>query len=161
APALAAGCSVVLKPSEMSSVCGALLAESAEKAGMPAGVFNVVQGGGMPTGVALVSHPGIKAVSFTGSVGTGKKIGEICTDRNIDLAAELTAAGAMRYAGQKCTATSRVIVEKSVVEPFMQRLKAEIEALPFGDPADMATAIGPVISEASHQKLTSVLDREK
>lgn len=181
APALAAGCSVVLKPSEMSSVCGALLAESAEKAGMPPGVFNVVQGGGMPTGVALVSHPGIKAVSFTGSVGAGKKIGEVCADRNIkfqgemggknasivmadgnlDLAAKLTAAGAMRYAGQKCTATSRVIVEKSVVEEFTKRLKAEIEALPFGDPADMATAIGPVISEASHQKLAGVLEREK
>lgn len=180
APALAAGCSVILKPSELSSVSADLLMQSAIEAGVPAGAFNVVQGGG-ETGAALVNHEGVKAISFTGSVATGSKIAEICTKRNIkfqgemggknasivlpdgnlDLAAKLTAAGAMRFAGQKCTATSRVVVDEAVRGDFLTKLTEQIEALPFGDPDDMKTAVGPLINQAAQEKNAAAIQENK
>jgi len=175
APALAMGNTVVLKPSEMSGYCASLLAETS--GGLPSGVFNVVQGTGATVGSALVGHPGVAAVSFTGSVSTGSAILTTCAARNakcqaemggknaavvfadadLDRAANLVAAGAMRYAGQKCTATSRVIVVDAVFDRFLEKLVQQVEALPVGPVTEAPTALGPVVSEASRDRLASVL----
>lgn len=174
APALAMGNTVVLKPSELSALCGQLLAETAYD--LPAGVLNVVQGDGS-TGAALVEHAGVRAISFTGSVAVGKTIQGQCAARNAKVqcemggknaavvlkdadlprAANLVAGGAMRFAGQKCTATSRVIVEASVYDAFLAELIKAVDALPTGSPLDAATAIGPVIDERAHTRLASIL----
>ncbi len=176
APALAFGNTVVLKPSELSSAVALLLAETAEQAGLPAGVFNVVPGDGT-TGEALLRHPGIRAASFTGSAGVGARVVAIGAERNIrvqaemggknavlvaadadlDRAALLTAAGAMRYAGQKCTATSRVIVDRTVEGPFLDRLGAAIAALSLAPVDDAAAAIGPVITAQAQARIAAAL----
>lgn len=177
APALAFGNAVVLKPSEMSAHCGALLAETAHQAELPPGLFSVVQGSGAVTGEALLHEPLVRAISFTGSARVGARVAQVAAGRNIryqtemggknaalvladaDLkrAATLTAAGAMRYAGQKCTATSRVIVERAVFEPFVAALVAEIAALPLGPVTDPKCAIGPLISGATLERVSSYL----
>ncbi|MEP7327277.1 MAG: aldehyde dehydrogenase family protein, partial [Gemmatimonadota bacterium] len=139
APALAFGNTVVVKPAEASSHMAVLLAETAAKAELPGGVFNVVAGSGAIVGSALVQSPEVNAVSFTGSGKVGAQVAALATERNIryqtemggknvaivmadadlEQAAVLTAAGAMRYAGQKCTATSRVVVAKEVEREFL------------------------------------------
>ncbi|CAN5564731.1 aldehyde dehydrogenase family protein [soil metagenome] len=171
APALACGNAVVLKPAEEAALCGHLLAETA--AGLPKGLFNVLFGEG-ETGAAIVGHEGIDAVSFTGSAVVGSKVAQACSARNVkfqtemggknpaivlkdaDLsqAAKLVAAGAMRFAGQKCTATSRVIVDKSIQNEFLPLLKAAIDELPILDPSDAKSAIGPVITEESKVRIS-------
>ena len=177
APALAFGNTVVLKPSEYSAYCASLLAETALAAGIPAGVINIVYGAG-ETGSALVGHPGVQLVSFTGSSRAGANVAETCANRNVKYqtemggknvgivladadiakAANLVAGGAMRYAGQKCTATSRVVVDKSVMGPFMDALKAAVTALPIGPVTDPKAAIGPVISAESRTRIEETLD---
>jgi len=178
APALAFGNTVVLKPSEQSTHVAVLLARTAAAAGIPAGVFNVVPGSGKTVGDALLRADAVRAVSFTGSTVTGLHVAEVCARRNIryqtemggknvvivlpdaDLAhaARLTAAGAMRYAGQKCTATSRAIVVKEVEADFLDRLRAEIAGLPLGPVTDPAAAIGPLITEAARNRVLDALD---
>lgn len=177
APALAFGNTVVLKPAEQASHVAVLLAESATKAGLPAGVFNVVLGAGATVGAALLDAGAVRAVSFTGSTGVGAQVAARCAARNIrfqtemggknvaivladgdlDLAARLTAAGAMRYAGQKCTATSRVIVEAGVFEPFMQRLQREVQQLPLGPVTDAASAVGPLITTEARERVRAAI----
>jgi acyl-CoA reductase-like NAD-dependent aldehyde dehydrogenase len=176
APALAFGNTVVLKPSELSPWVGHLLAETAAAAGLPPGVFNVVHGDGS-TGAALVAHEAVRAVSFTGSQAVGARITAVAAGRNIrcqtemggknvvivasdgdlDRAAALTAAGAMRYAGQKCTATSRVIVDRSVEAAFLIRLEAAVGALPIGPVTDASCAVGPLISAESRDRIVNAL----
>ena len=176
APALAFGNTVVLKPSELSSGVAQLLAETSLAAGLPAGIFNVMHGDGT-TGEALLRHPEIRAASFTGSQGVGARVAAIGAERNIriqaemggknvvivardgdlDRAAMLTAAGAMRYAGQKCTATSRVIVERSVEATFLAKLAAAVAALPLGPVEDPSSAIGPLISADSRTRIEAAL----
>ena len=173
APALAFGNTVVLKAAEQSSHTAVLLARSAESAGIPAGVFNVVLGAGGTVGDALVRHPGVNGVSFTGSIPVGRAIRAICADRNIacqtemggknvvivlpdadlDHAARLTAAGAMRYAGQKCTATSRAVVDRQVESEFLARLEAEVADLALGSVFEDSTAVGPLISDAARERV--------
>ena len=177
APALAFGNTVVLKPSELSPYTASLLAETAASAGIPAGVFNVVFGGGA-TGFALVSHAAVNLISFTGSSVAGakvavasaqrnvkyqtemggKNVGIVLGDADIQRAANLVAGGAMRYAGQKCTATSRVLVDKSIMGPFMDALKSCVAALPLGPVTDPASAVGPVISAESRTRIEAALD---
>lgn len=176
APALAFGNTVVLKPSEMSSGVAHLLAETALAAKLPAGAFNVLHGDGT-TGEALLRHDAIRAISFTGSQGVGARVAAIGAERNVrtqaemggknvvlvakdgdlDRAALLTAAGAMRYAGQKCTATSRVIVERGVEAAFLAKLEAAVAALPLGPADDPAAAIGPLISADSLARIEGAL----
>jgi aldehyde dehydrogenase (NAD+) len=176
APALAFGNTVVLKPSELSPGVAHLLAETALAAELPPGVFNVVHGDGT-TGDALVRHPAIRGVSFTGSQAVGTKVSAVALARNcraqtemggknvvivardadLDRAAALTAAGAMRYAGQKCTATSRVVVDRSVEVAFLERLEAAIAALPLGPVTDPASAIGPLITPDSRERIEASL----
>ena len=177
APALAFGNTVVLKPAESSSYLATLLAETALAAGIPAGVFNVLLGAGATVGSALLEAPEVRAVSFTGSGAVGARVAAAAAARNIryqtemggknvvivmadaDIAkaASLTAAGAMRYAGQKCTATSRVIVASDVEAEFMRQLRAQVESLPIGPVTDVGAAVGPLISRASHDSITRSL----
>lgn len=177
APALAFGNTVVLKPAEASSRVAAVLAETAQAAGLPAGVFNVLVGSGAVLGPALVNASAVRGISFTGSVAVGAQVAAAASARNIryqtemggknvaivlpdaDLAqaAALTAAGAMRYAGQKCTATSRVIVARQVESAFLARLAEQVAALPLGPVTDSSAAVGPVITERSHQSIMRAL----
>lgn len=177
APAIAFGNTVVLKPAEQASNMASLLARTADKAGLPAGVFNVVLGKGSRIGDALLRAEGVRAVSFTGSTEVGHRVARTAAERNIryqtemggknvvivlpdadlDLAAKLTAAGAMRYAGQKCTATSRAVVVQEIEDKFLDRLRAEVEALPLGPVTDAACAIGPLIDAATRDRVTAAL----
>jgi aldehyde dehydrogenase (NAD+) len=177
APALAFGNTVVLKPAEAASHAGVLLAETAGQAGLPAGVFNVVVGSGSIVGDALVHAADVGAISFTGSTAMGLRVAESCARRNIrfqtemggknvvivlpdadlDHAARLTAAGAMRYAGQKCTATSRVVVVRDVHSAFMDKLHTAVDALPLGPVDDSAAAVGPLINEAARDFILDTL----
>jgi aldehyde dehydrogenase (NAD+) len=178
APALAFGNTVVLKPSEASSYMAMLLAETASAAGLPAGVFNVVLGTGATVGEALLHHEAVRGISFTGSSAVGATVARIAAERNVryqtemggknvvivapdadlDAAAMLAAAGAMRYAGQKCTATSRVVIDKRVERDFLTRLRAQVESLPLGPVDDPAAAVGPLISERSRSSVQRALD---
>ncbi|HEY0971683.1 MAG TPA: aldehyde dehydrogenase family protein [Gemmatimonadales bacterium] len=178
APALAFGNTVVLKPAEASSNMAVMLARTAAEAGLPPGVFNVLLGTGSVVAPALIRDPVVRGVSFTGSGPVGQQVAALAAGRNIRyqtemggknvaivlpdadlrLAAALTAAGAMRYAGQKCTATSRVVVDASVESAFLDELRRQVEALPLGPVTDDAAAVGPVISERSRDGVRRALD---
>ena len=178
APALAFGNTVVLKPAELASHVATLLAETAVAAGIPPGVFNVLPGSGMTVGEALIRADEVAAVSFTGSGRVGAMVAAIAAERNIryqtemggknvaivlpdaDLtqAATLTAAGAMRYAGQKCTATSRVVVAQEVEGSFLAELRRQVEGLVLGPVTAPNAAIGPVITEQARDAIRRTLD---
>ena len=178
APALAFGNTVVLKPAEMASHVATLIAETATAAGLPPGVFNVLPGGGATVGEALMRANEVAAVSFTGSGRIGARVAAIAAERNIRYqtemggknvaivmpdadvvqAATLTAAGAMRYAGQKCTATSRVVVAHEVEGPFLAELRRQIEGLALGPVTAANAAIGPLISEQARDSVRRALD---
>lgn len=178
APALAFGNTVVLKPAEASTRVAGLLAETAAAASLPDGVFNVVPGLGGVMGRALAEHQQVAAVSFTGSVGVGRRIALAAAERNarfqtemggknvaivledadFDLAADLVASGAIRYAGQKCTATSRAVVQRACLEPFLELLKGRFEAHPLGPATDPTCAVGPVISREAQERIRATLE---
>lgn len=181
APALAFGNTVVLKPAEAASHMATLLGETASAAGLPPGVFNVVLGSGALLGPVLLEADEIRAVSFTGSgrIGAavaataarrniryqtemgGKNVAIVLPDADLRQAATLTAAGAMRYAGQKCTATSRVVIAKEVEGRFLDELRQQVERLPLGPVTDAGAAIGPVISADSRDGVRRVVDEAR
>jgi aldehyde dehydrogenase (NAD+) len=181
APALAFGNTVVWKPAETSSHMAVLLAETAEAAGLPAGVFNAVLGSGAAIGETLLRSPAVRAVSFTGSSAVGARVAAIAAERNIrfqtemggknvaivlpdadlDLAASLIAAGAMRFAGQKCTATSRVVVDARTEEALLERIERAVSALPLGPVTDPAAAVGPLVSEEARRSILETLGRSR
>jgi acyl-CoA reductase-like NAD-dependent aldehyde dehydrogenase len=164
APALAAGCTVVLKPAEWSPLSCSLLADLTAEAGFPPGVFNVLQGIGEEAGAALVAHPLIRRVSFTGSPETAREIG-VAAARNLtpftgelggkgplivfedaDLeTAAVKAAGQYDDAGQVCLAGTRLIVQASVRDAFLERFHSAVDAQVLGDPREDATTIAPMI----------------
>ena len=178
APAIAFGNTVVMKPSEMSSHVATLLSETALAAGLPPGVFNVVLGRGATVGAHLLRAEAVSGISFTGSSAVGKTVATLAAERNIrfqtemggknvviidrdadlDAAAVLAAGGAMRYAGQKCTATSRVVVTRDVQDAFLARLRTQVEALPLGPVDDPAVAVGPLITQRSRESIRRALD---
>jgi len=180
APALAFGNTVVLKPSELSSECARLLCETAVEAKLPPGIFNVVPGAAA-AGEPLVAHPLVRAVSFTGSAKVGAGIAEVCARRNVryqtemggknaaivladaDLgrAAALVAGGAMRFAGQKCTATSRVFVDRAVADAFAEALRAAVAALPVLPPSEAACAVGPLVQQHKVDRVRALLAAER
>ena len=153
-------------------------AETASAAALPPGVFNVLPGSGAAVGEALVRAPEVAAVSFTGSGRIGAMVASIAAERNIryqtemggknvaivlpdaDIAqaASLTAAGAMRYAGQKCTATSRVVVAHEVEGPFLAELRRQVEGLVLGPVTAANAAVGPVISEQARDSIRRALE---
>ncbi|HTI13422.1 MAG TPA: aldehyde dehydrogenase family protein [Dictyobacter sp.] len=175
APALAYGNTIVWKPAEVASLTAAKLAEVFDSAGLPAGVLNLIYGKGSVIGKELPAHSGIHAITFTGSNAVGMQIAQVAAERNIKFqlemggknaalvlddahlvqAAKLVAAGAMRFAGQKCTATSRVIVTEGIIDRFTEQLKKEIQALPVAAAIETQSAVGPVINQDSLETVTS------
>ena len=175
APALAYGNTVIWKPAETASLVATRLVEVFAAADLPGGVLNLVLGKGSVTGSALTVHPGIRAVTFTGSETVGMEIAESAARRNIkyqlemggknaaivladaelNQAAQLVAAGAMRFAGQKCTATSRVIVAAEVADDFFERLLEQIRLLPLAPANERRSAVGPLIAAEALEKVSS------
>ncbi|WP_028717343.1 aldehyde dehydrogenase family protein [Paracoccus sp. J39] len=167
APALAAGNAVVLKPADLTPGCAHLLAEILVEAGCPGGVFNLVMGSGSVIGKALVEHPDVAAISFTGSERVGRGIAAGCAqglkkvqlemggknpmvvlaDADLDVAVNACLNGAFFSTGQRCTASSRLIVEERIHDAFVDRMRQAMAALRIGDPLDEAVQIGPVVSE--------------
>ncbi|MBX3618935.1 MAG: aldehyde dehydrogenase family protein [Rhizobacter sp.] len=166
APALAYGNSVVFKPAELVSACAWTLAEIISRAGLPAGVFNLVMGSGRQVGQALVDSPLVDAISFTGSVATGEQLLRAATarrakvqlemggknplivlaDADLDQAVECAVQGAYFSTGQRCTASSRLIVEAAVHDAFVARVRDRLKTLRVGHALQRDTEIGPVVS---------------
>jgi 5-carboxymethyl-2-hydroxymuconic-semialdehyde dehydrogenase len=175
APALAAGCTVVHKPAEWSPYSAMMLAEIAHDAGLPDGVLNVVQGLGEDAGKALTEHPAIKAIAFVGESTTGSHIMRQGADTlkhvhfelggknpvivfdDADLDRALDAVVFMIYSlnGERCTSSSRLLIQESVEEEFVARLTARVEQLKVGHPLDPATEIGPLIHPRHLEKVCS------
>jgi acyl-CoA reductase-like NAD-dependent aldehyde dehydrogenase len=180
APALVYGNTVVLKPSEFAPHTAHLLAEVFREAGLPPGVFNLIQGT-RAAGAALASADGVDGISFTGSVVTGKSIARACVERgakyqlemggknpvvvledaHLPQAVELTVQGAMRSAGEKCTATSRAIVVESVADAFTNALVGRVRGLKIGPGTDPEAYLGPVITEQARQHIIGHIARAK
>jgi acyl-CoA reductase-like NAD-dependent aldehyde dehydrogenase len=180
APALAAGCPVVLKPAEWSPLSCSLLAALADEAGLPPGVLNVVQGIGEEVGAALVAHPGIRRVSFTGSTPTARQIGAAAAANVVPFTAELggknpfvvfadadveaaavKAAGQYDDAGQVCLSGTRLLIEESVLDDFLTRFHTAVDTHVLGDPADDQTTISPLIHPDHLARVQGFVDRAR
>ncbi len=180
APALAAGSTVVLKPAEWSPLSAALLAELAGEAGMPPGVLNVVQGIGEEAGAALVAHPLIRRVSFTGSTETARHIGVAAAQNIVPFTAELggknpflvfedadldaaarKAAGQYDDSGQVCLSGTRLLVDESVRDEFLDRFNAAADEHVLGDPREDATTISPMIHPDHVARVEGFVERAK
>ncbi len=180
APALAAGDTVVLKPAEWTPLTASLFADLTVEAGLPAGVFNVVQGYGKEAGAALVAHPGLSRISFTGSVPTAKSIARAAADNltpcsfelggkspcivlgdaDLELAASL-AVEQYDNAGQVCLSGTRILVHESIADEFAEAFKAKAATLKQGDPRDPDTDIGPQVHETHFERIKGFVDRAK
>jgi len=181
APALAFGNTVVMKPADLTPACAHVLAELLMEAGCPAGVFNLVCGPGRTVGQAIVDHPKTNAVSFTGSVGVGRGLAEsaiagmkkiqlemggknptiVMNDADLDVAVESCVNSAFFSTGQRCTASSRLIVQSGIHDAFVDRLTARVKGLTVGDALDPKTNIGPVVSEHQLRNNLSYVDLAK
>jgi acyl-CoA reductase-like NAD-dependent aldehyde dehydrogenase len=180
APALAAGNAVVLKPAETTPLTALRLAELALEAGLPEGLFQVVPGAGPVAGTALVDHPDVAKIVFTGSTAVGKQIMARCADQVKRVTLELggkspnivfadadleraAAAAPMSFldnTGQDCCARSRILVQRSVHDRFLELLEPHIKAVRVGDPADPETQMGPLISAAQRDRVRSYLTED-
>ncbi len=179
-PALAAGDTVVLKPPEWAPLTASLFADITAEAGLPPGVFNVVQGLGIEAGAALASHPGVARLSFTGSVPTAKAVARaaaenltplsfelggksptiVMDDADLGLAAEL-AAEQYDNAGQVCLAGTRLLVHESIAAEFAERLAEKVRDIRQGDPRDEATDLGPQIHPAHLERIEGFVERAR
>jgi aldehyde dehydrogenase (NAD+) len=175
APALAAGCTVVAKPSDYSPASAVELAGLLDEAGFPPGVFNVVTGFGPAVGKALAGHPGVDKVAFTGSTGVGAEVAKaaaanitgallelggksahlVFADADLDAASNGVVAGVFAATGQTCMAGSRLLVHRSVHDALVDRIVRRAEAIRIGDPQDPATEMGPLATEAQFRKVLS------
>ncbi|MEV5844498.1 aldehyde dehydrogenase family protein [Streptomyces sp. NPDC051985] len=180
APALAAGNAVVLKPAETTPLTALRLAELALEAGLPEHLFQVLPGRGDIAGEALVRHPGVAKIVFTGSTRVGKRIMALCADQvkrvtlelggkspNLVFAdADLEAAAAaapmsfLDNSGQDCCARTRILVQRPVYDRFLELLAPAIESVTVGDPADETTDMGPLISKAQLERVRSYVDAD-
>ena len=178
APALAAGCPVVLKPAEWSPLSCSILGELSAEAGFPPGVLNVLQGVGERVGAALVSHPLLRRISFTGSPETARQIGVsaaqnlvpftgelggkgpliVFDDADLDAAAA-KAAGQYDDAGQVCLAGTRLLVQESIREPFLERFHAAVDRHVLGDPREPATTVSPLIHPDHLERVDGFVQR--
>ena len=167
APALACGNAVILKPADLTPGCAWEIAKSLKEAECPNGVFNLVMGRGSSVGARMVEHPGIDAISFTGSVPVGRGIAVGCAtngkkvqmemggknpmvvldDADLDVAVSVSANGAFFSTGQRCTASSRLIVTAGIHDAFVEKMTAAAAALKVGDALDPETQIGPVVDQ--------------
>jgi aldehyde dehydrogenase (NAD+) len=172
-PALLCGNTVVLKPAEDTPLTAAKLFEVLEEAGVPPGVANLVHGSGETAGASLVEHPDVKLVSFTGSTQVGKEIAAVCgqtlkrvslelggknaqivmDDADLQLALDGVLWGAFGTTGQRCTATSRLILHRAIKNEFIDRLVARAEKIKIGSGLDETVEMGPLINENARQKV--------
>jgi acyl-CoA reductase-like NAD-dependent aldehyde dehydrogenase len=178
APALAAGNTVVLKPAELTPLTALRFAELAREAGIPDGVVNVVVGPGSTCGQRLVEHPDVAKIAFTGSTEVGRSIAAgaaasikrvtlelggksaniVFADADLEAAATAAPLAVFGNAGQDCCARSRVLVQESALERFLELLEPHVKALRVGDPLDEDTQMGPLISAAQRETVSSFLD---
>jgi len=180
APALAAGCPVILKPAEWSPLSCSLLADLAAEAGFPPGVLNVVQGLGEEIGAALVAHPGVRRISFTGSPETARSIGVAAAANIVPFTGELggkgpllvfddcdleaaarKAAGQYDDAGQVCLAGTRLLVQDSVREPFLELFQRFTDEHVLGDPRDDTTTVAPLIHRDHLGRVEGFVERAR
>lgn len=181
APALAYGNCVIMKPADLTPGCAHVIAELLDECGCPPGVFNLVMGRGSSVGEAIVSHPDIDAISFTGSVGTGHHIAEVCgrmlkkvqlemggknpmvvlDDADLKTAVAVSLNGTFFSTGQRCTASSRLIVQCGIHDAFVEELARQMQALKVGDALDPATQIGPVVDKKQLTNNLSYVDIAK
>jgi acyl-CoA reductase-like NAD-dependent aldehyde dehydrogenase len=171
APALAAGCAVVLKPASATPMSALFLAELEDEAGLPPGWLNVVVGPASEIGDVLVEDERVKLITFTGSSGVGWKLKErapkkrvnlelgnatpliVAADADVSTAATKVSQNAFAFAGQSCISVQRVYVERSAYDDFVQKLVPLVEALKVGDPADEDTDVGPVIDDDARERI--------
>lgn len=179
-PALAAGCTLILKPAPGTPITTLMLAELTKKAGIPDGVFNIVTGGNA-TGQAIVDHPLVRMVSLTGSTGTGKNIMKSASDSlkrvhlelggkaplvvfddvDVNLFAQKAAFGATCNSGQDCTAATRILVPKGLQKKIADAVVDAMKAVKVGDPFNDKTEMGPLISQIHRERVMGFMDRAK
>ena len=178
APALAMGNTIVLKPASLTPLTALRLGELALKAGVPAGVFTVVPGNGRVAGDALVRHPLVRKVSFTGSTEVGREVMRLAAedikhvtlelggksanlifaDADLDVAVPKSMWSVLGNAGQDCCARSRILVERSIYDTFLSRLVEQFKALKLGNPLDEQTEIGPLVSLSHRDRVQRYID---
>lgn len=178
APALAAGCTVVIKPSEFTSASTVEFAKLFEQAGFPPGVVNVVTGLGHEVGSALVEHPLVRKITFTGSDSTGRRINEIAArdfkhvslelggkspnivfeDANLDDAVNGAVSGIFAATGQTCIAGARLLVQDRIHDAFVERLLALARTARMGDPSSMDTQVGPITTRPQYDKVLDYIE---
>lgn len=180
-PAIAAGNTIVLKPAEITPLTTMMLAEDAAAAGIPEGVVNVVVGRGPVAGEALVSHPDVDMVSFTGSTGVGRRVMEIASgraarvhlelggkapfvvhdDADLEAAVHGAAAGALINTGQDCTAATRAYVQRPLYDAFVEAASDLFAGIRLGDPRDPDTDMGPLVTLAQRDRVAGFVDRAR
>ena len=177
-PALASGCTMILKPSEVAPLSAMILTELIDEAGFPPGVFNLINGDGTTTGDALTSHPDINMISFTGSTRAGALISQNAAKDFKRVSLELGGKGAniifkdadpeaiergalrcFRNSGQSCNAPTRMLVEKSMYDEAVERVKKFANTMKVGDPKKEGEHIGPVVSEVQYKKIQSLIQK--
>lgn len=178
APILACGNALILKPAEQTSLSALLLAQILDDAGIPKGLFNVVTGFGEEAGAALVEHPDVPKLSFTGSTATGRRIASIAgqnlksltlelggksplivfDDADLDAAASGAVTTVFMNQGQTCTSCAKVLVARPLVEAFIERCKEKVTAIKIGDPLDPSNDLGPIVSKQQLDRINRLLE---
>ena len=178
APALASGCTLVLKPAEWTPLSASMLPAIMEEAGVPAGVFNIVHGIGEDAGAALVAHPDVPLISFTGETATGKIIMRsasdhlkglsmelggkspcvIFADADLDAAIDSAVFGVFSLNGERCTAGSRVLVEASIYDEVVSRIASRASKVKVGDPSDPETQLGALVHPEHYERVLSYVE---
>lgn len=180
-PAIAAGNTIVLKPSELTPFTSLMFAQAAQEAGIPDGVINIVNGAGADAGEHLVGHPDVVMTSFTGSTAVGRRVAEIVTatvkrlhlelggkapflvfdDADLDAAVQGAVAGSLINTGQDCTAATRAYVQRPLYDAFVSAVAALMETVRLGDPFAPSTDMGPLISHAHRDRVAGIVDRAR
>ena len=178
APAIVAGCTMVFKPAEDTPLLATLLVQCFEEVGLPPGVLNLVHGYGEEAGAPLVEHPDVRAISFTGSLDVGRMINERCgalmkrcslelgsknvlivmPDAEMDLAVEAAAWGAFATSGQRCTATSRIVVHDAARKDFTERLLERVGGMKVGNGLEAGVELAPVINQKQKERVLSYIE---
>ncbi|MFI1199805.1 gamma-aminobutyraldehyde dehydrogenase [Streptomyces sp. NPDC020883] len=180
-PAIAAGNTIVLKPAEITPLTSLLFAQSAQRAGLPDGVLNIVSGAGRDAGEHLVGHPGVAMTSFTGSTAVGKRVAELATgtvkrlhlelggkapfvvfdDADLEAAVHGAVAGALINTGQDCTAATRAYVQRPLYDAFVSGVADLMATVRVGDPFDPSTDLGPLISHTQRDRVAGFVERAR
>lgn len=181
APCLASGCSVILKPAELTPLSASIFPEIMEEAGLPKGVFNMVHGIGEDAGAALVAHPGVPLISFTGETTTGKIIMRsaadnlkslsmelggkspcvIFADADIESALNSSLFGVFSLNGERCTAGSRILVEQSIYDEFVDKFSERAKNIRIGDPSNPETELGALVSTEHYERVLNYVEAGK